>query len=89
MGLALVGIPEAPDYMYPGNIFVYCLVHLTGGLNCAFVSGGERESGSMHLYPLHALLKKLMIRFVLSCYSAYDGIPLCQHLLLYDRCIAR
>lgn len=47
----------------------------TGGLNCAFVSGGEREFRSMHLYPFARVIKEADPLCIMSCYSAYDGIP--------------
>lgn len=47
----------------------------TGGLNCAFVSGGEREFRSMHLYPFARVIKEAAPLCIMSCYSSYDGVP--------------
>ena len=46
-----------------------------GGLNCAFVSGGEREFRSIYLYPFARVIKETNPLCIMSCYSAYDGIP--------------
>lgn len=47
----------------------------TGGLNCAFVSGGEREFQSIYLYPFARVIKEAAPLCIMSCYSSYDGIP--------------
>ena len=46
-----------------------------GGLNCAFVSGGERDFRSIYLYPFARVIKETNPLCIMSCYSAYDGIP--------------
>lgn len=46
----------------------------TGGLNCASVSGGERELWSMYLYPFQKVISKTQPLAVMSAYSAYDGV---------------
>lgn len=46
----------------------------TGGLNCAFVSGGERELRSLYLYPFQKVIQATRPFAVMSAYSAYDGI---------------
>ena len=47
----------------------------TGGLNCASVSGGERELRSLYLYPFARVIAEASPWCVMSCYSSYDGIP--------------
>lgn len=47
-----------------------------GGINCNFVSGGERELRSLYLYPFAKVIKEANPLAVMSCYSAYDGIAL-------------
>ncbi|NDV84457.1 glycoside hydrolase family 3 N-terminal domain-containing protein [Bacteroides sp. 51] len=47
----------------------------TGGLNCAFVAGGERELRSLYMYPFARVIKEADPIAIMSCYSAYDGIP--------------
>ena len=47
----------------------------TGGLNCAHVSGGERELRNLYLYPFDKVIEATDPLAVMSCYSAYDGIP--------------
>lgn len=47
----------------------------TGGLNCAFVAGGERELRSIYMYPFARVIKYADPIAIMSCYSAYDGIP--------------
>lgn len=46
----------------------------TGGLNCAFVSGGERELRSLYLYPFEKVIQATHPLAVMSAYSAYDGV---------------
>lgn len=46
-----------------------------GGLNCAGVSGGERELRSLYLYPFRKVIKETSPWAVMTCYSAYDGVP--------------
>lgn len=48
----------------------------SGGLNCASVSGGERELRSIYLYPFRRVIKEANPLSVMTCYSAYDGIPM-------------
>ncbi len=45
-----------------------------GGLNCAFVSGGEREFRSIYLYPFKRVIQETKPLAVMSAYSAYDGV---------------
>lgn len=47
-----------------------------GGLNCAGVSGGERELRSLYLYPFRRVIKETSPWAVMTCYSAYDGVPI-------------
>lgn len=47
----------------------------TGGLNSAFVAGGERELRNLYMYPFARVIKEADPVAVMSCYSAYDGIP--------------
>lgn len=46
----------------------------TGGLNCASVSGGERELRSLYLYPFKRVISETNPLAVMSAYSAYDGV---------------
>lgn len=46
-----------------------------GGLNCAAVSGGERELRSLYIYPFKRVIKEAKPLAIMSAYSAYDGIP--------------
>lgn len=45
-----------------------------GGLNCAHVSGGERELRSLYLYPFRRVIRETNPLAVMTCYSAYDGV---------------
>lgn len=47
----------------------------TGGLNCANVCGGERELRNLYLYPFAKVIKNAHPMAIMSCYSAYDGVP--------------
>ena len=47
----------------------------TGGLNCANVCGGEREMSNLYLYPFAKVIKDAQPMAIMSCYSAYDGVP--------------
>ena len=47
----------------------------SGGLNCANVSGGERDLRSMYLYPFRRVIREANPLAVMTCYSSYDGIP--------------
>ena len=47
----------------------------TGGLNCANVCGGERELYNLYLYPFAKVIKNASPLAIMSCYSAYDGVP--------------
>lgn len=47
----------------------------TGGLNCANVSGGEVELQNLYLYPFAKVIKNASPLAIMSCYSAYDGVP--------------
>jgi len=46
----------------------------SGGLNCANVTGGEREMRSLYLYPFQKVISATNPMSVMSCYSAYDGL---------------
>ncbi|MBD5224372.1 MAG: glycosyl hydrolase [Bacteroidales bacterium] len=46
-----------------------------GGLNCAHVSGGERELRNLYAYPFAKVIKNTHPVSIMSCYSAYDGVP--------------
>lgn len=46
-----------------------------GGLNCAHVAGGERELRNLYGYPFAKVIKNNRPVSIMSCYSAYDGIP--------------
>lgn len=48
----------------------------SGGLNCASVSGGERDLRSLYLYPFRRVISETNPLAVMSCYSAYDGVPM-------------
>lgn len=45
-----------------------------GGLNCANVSGGERDLRSLYLYPFAKVIANTSPLSLMSCYSAYDGV---------------
>lgn len=47
----------------------------TGGLNCAYVAGGERELRNLYMYPFAKVIKDADPIAIMSCYSAYDGVP--------------
>ena len=47
----------------------------TGGLNCASVPGGERELRNLYLYPFARVIRDASPMAIMSCYSAYDGVP--------------
>ena len=47
----------------------------TGGLNCASVSGGERELRSLYLYPFGQVISRARPLCIMSCYSTYDRVP--------------
>ncbi|MDE6079271.1 MAG: glycoside hydrolase family 3 C-terminal domain-containing protein [Duncaniella sp.] len=47
----------------------------TGGLNCANVCGGERELRNLYLYPFAKVISNAAPMAIMSCYSAYDGVP--------------
>lgn len=46
----------------------------TGGLNCASVSGGERDLRSLYLYPFQKVIAATNPKALMSAYSAYDGV---------------
>lgn len=48
----------------------------TGGLNCASVSGGERELRNLYAYPFAKVFKNADPVAIMGCYSAYDGLPM-------------
>lgn len=47
----------------------------TGGLNTASVSGGERELHNLYLYPFRKVIRNTAPMAIMSCYNAYDGVP--------------
>lgn len=47
-----------------------------GGLNCATVAGGEHELRNLYAYPFAKVFKNAHPIAVMSCYSAYDGVPM-------------
>lgn len=48
----------------------------SGGLNCANVSGGERELRSLYMYPFKRVIAATNPWSLMSCYSSYDGVAL-------------
>lgn len=48
----------------------------SGGLNCANVSGGERELRSLYMYPFKRVIAETNPLSVMSCYSSYDGVAM-------------
>lgn len=48
----------------------------SGGLNCASVSGGERELRSLYLYPFRRVIKETNPLALMTCYSSYDGVAM-------------
>lgn len=48
----------------------------SGGLNCASVSGGERELRSLYMYPFKRVIAETNPLSVMSSYSSYDGVAL-------------
>lgn len=46
----------------------------SGGLNCANVSGGERDMRSLYLYPFAKIISNTNPLALMSCYSSYDGV---------------
>lgn len=48
----------------------------SGGLNCANVSGGERELRSLYMYPFKRVIAETTPLSLMSCYSSYDGVAL-------------
>ena len=48
----------------------------SGGLNCASVAGGPREFRSIYLYPFRRVIAECKPGAIMSCYSAYDGVPM-------------
>ena len=47
----------------------------TGGLNCASVAGGPVELHNLYLYPFRKVIRNTSPLAIMSCYSAYDGVP--------------
>lgn len=47
----------------------------TGGLNCANVCGGNTELYNLYLYPFAKVIRNASPMAIMSCYSAYDGVP--------------
>jgi len=48
----------------------------SGGLNCANVSGGERELRSLYMYPFKRVIAETNPWALMSCYSSYDGVAM-------------
>ncbi len=48
----------------------------SGGLNCANVSGGERELRSLYMYPFKRVIAEANPLSLMSCYSSYDGVAM-------------
>ncbi len=48
----------------------------SGGLNCANVSGGERELRSLYMYPFKRVIAEANPWSLMSCYSSYDGVAM-------------
>jgi len=48
----------------------------SGGLNCANVSGGERELRSLYMYPFKKVITEAKPWSLMSCYSSYDGVAM-------------
>ena len=46
-----------------------------GGLNTATVPGGEHEFRSIYLYPFKKVIAEAKPGAVMTCYSAYDAVP--------------
>lgn len=46
----------------------------SGGLNCANVSGGERDLRSLYMYPFKKVIAATQPLALMSCYSSYDGL---------------
>ena len=46
-----------------------------GGLNTASVPGGEHEFQSVYLYPFRRVIAEACPGAVMTCYSAYDAVP--------------
>lgn len=46
-----------------------------GGLNCSEVKGGQHDLWSLYLYPFAKVIARTRPQAVMSCYSAYDGVP--------------
>ena len=47
----------------------------TGGLNTASVAGGPIEFYNIYLYPFEKVIRNCRPAAIMSCYSAYDGVP--------------
>ncbi|HEX7652944.1 MAG TPA: glycoside hydrolase family 3 N-terminal domain-containing protein, partial [Verrucomicrobiae bacterium] len=47
----------------------------SGGLNCASVAGGEGDLRNLYLPPFRQVIQATRPLAVMSCYSAYDGVP--------------
>lgn len=47
-----------------------------GGLNTASVPGGEHEFQSVYLYPFRRVIAEARPGAVMTCYSAYDAVPI-------------
>lgn len=47
-----------------------------GGLNTSSVAGGEHELRNLYAYPFAKVFKNAHPVAIMSCYSAYDGVPM-------------
>lgn len=47
-----------------------------GGLNTSSVAGGEHELRNIYAYPFAKVFKNAKPVAIMSCYSAYDGVPM-------------
>ncbi|NHA07179.1 glycosyl hydrolase [Mucilaginibacter sp. HC2] len=75
MGVAFVnGYQKYPITCTPKHFMAHGSP--SGGLNCANVSGGERELRSLYMYPFKRVIAETNPLSVMSCYSSYDGVAL-------------
>lgn len=74
MGIAFIsGYQKYPITCMPKHFVAHGTP--SGGLNCASVSGGERDLRSLYLYPFRRVIRETNPLALMTCYSAYDGIP--------------
>lgn len=75
MGIAFIkGYQQYPITCTPKHFMAHGSP--SGGLNCANVSGGERELRSLYMYPFKRVIAETQPLSLMSCYSSYDGIAL-------------